>query len=52
MDAAIGAFRAALDGAASDAVAAMLERTLPAPPCNGYWHGRPGLDYVPRENAA
>lgn len=52
MDAAIAAFRAALDGAASDAVAAMLEPTMPAPPCNGYWHGRPGLDYVVRGNAA
>ena len=52
LDAAIGAFRAALDGAASAAVAAMLETTLPAPPCNGYWHGRPGLDYVVRGNAA
>ena len=52
LDGAIGAFRAALDGAASAAVAAMLETTLPAPPCNGYWHGRPGLDYVARGNAA
>ena len=52
LGAAIGAFRAALDGAASAAVAAMLGPTLPAPPCNGYWHGRPGLDYVARGNAA
>jgi len=52
LDAAIGAFRAALDGAASAAVAAMLEPTLPAPPCNGYWHGRPGFDYVACGNAA
>jgi hypothetical protein len=24
----------------------LLAPALPAPACNGYWHGRPGLDYV------
>ncbi|HEV2219705.1 MAG TPA: U32 family peptidase [Casimicrobiaceae bacterium] len=52
MDEVIAAFRAALDGAASDAVAASLAPALPAAPCNGYWHGRPGLDYVMRHAAA
>ncbi|MDE2358758.1 MAG: U32 family peptidase [Betaproteobacteria bacterium] len=52
MDEVIAAFRAALDGAASDAVAATLAPALPAAPCNGYWHGRPGLDYVMRHAAA
>jgi O2-independent ubiquinone biosynthesis protein UbiV len=42
----IAAFRAARDGAAPTAVAALLAPALPAPACNGYWHGRPGLDYV------
>ena len=49
MDAVIAAFRAALDGAAADDVAAALAPALPAAPCNGYWHGRPGLDYVLRQ---
>ena len=51
MDAVIAAFRAALDGAAADDVAAALAPALPAAPCNGYWHGRPGLDYVVRQAA-
>ena len=46
MDQVIAAFRAARDGAAPAAVAALLAPALPAPACNGYWHGRPGLDYV------
>ena len=41
----IAAFRAALDGAAPDEVATTLAPALPAPPCNGYWHGRPGLEW-------
>ena len=51
MGAVIAAFRAALDGAAADDVAAALAPALPAAPCNGYWHGRPGLDYVVRQAA-
>jgi O2-independent ubiquinone biosynthesis protein UbiV len=46
MDEVIAAFRAARDGAAPAAVAALLDPALPAPACNGYWHGRPGLDYI------
>ncbi len=40
------AFGAALDSAPPDDVAAMLAPALPAATCNGYWHGRPGLDDV------
>jgi collagenase-like PrtC family protease len=46
MEEVIAAFRAALEGVAPAVVAAMLDTTLPAPACNGYWHGRPGLDHV------
>jgi collagenase-like PrtC family protease len=52
MDAVIAAFRAALDDATPDAVAAILEGAAPAPTCNGYWHGRPGLDLVAARKAA
>lgn len=40
-------FRAAIDGARDplDAGSA-LQPLLPAAACNGYWHGRPGLEYV------
>ncbi|WP_313075345.1 U32 family peptidase [Melaminivora sp.] len=43
----IAAFDAARRAPAADPGA--LERLrpwLPAPPCNGYWHGRPGLELV------
>ncbi len=46
MDEVIAAFRAALDGAGPAAVAALLSPALAGPACNGYWHGRPGLDFV------
>ena len=52
MDEVIAAFRAALEGAASGEVTALLSTALPAAPCNGYWHGRPGLDYVMRQAVA
>lgn len=29
--------------------AAQLERGMPGMPCDGYWLGRPGLDYAPNE---
>jgi hypothetical protein len=47
MDQVTAAFRAVLDGreAAADAHA-RLASLMPAGPCNGYWHGRPGLDMV------
>ena len=28
------------------AAAADLARHLPGPACNGFWHGRPGMEYV------
>jgi len=46
MEEVIAAFRAACDGAAPGGVAALLAPALPAAACNGYWYGRPGLDYV------
>ncbi|WP_323011423.1 ubiquinone anaerobic biosynthesis protein UbiV [Castellaniella sp.] len=47
MDQVVAAFRAVLDGqeAAADAHQRLLP-LMPAGPCNGYWHGRPGLDMV------
>lgn len=41
----IAAFRAAIDGS-QGAAAAALDALLPAPACNGYWHGRPGVELV------
>jgi hypothetical protein len=47
MEQVVGAFRAVLDGRepAADAHGRLLP-LMPAGPCNGYWHGRPGLDMV------
>jgi O2-independent ubiquinone biosynthesis protein UbiV len=43
----VAALRAAVDGRTAPAVAeATIAALAPAPPCNGYWHDRPGLDYV------
>jgi len=43
----IALFRAAIDGALDRASAlARLQPLLPGPPCNGFWYGRPGADYV------
>ncbi|MEP7180761.1 MAG: U32 family peptidase [Betaproteobacteria bacterium] len=43
----VAALRAALDGRiAPSAAEATMAALSPAPPCNGYWHDRPGLDYV------
>jgi collagenase-like PrtC family protease len=43
----IDLFRAAIDGTL-DAAAAQerLQPLLPGAPCNGFWHGRPGADWV------
>jgi collagenase-like PrtC family protease len=42
----VALFRSAVDGAAPAALAAQaLSPLLPAEPCNGYWHGRPGIDH-------
>jgi collagenase-like PrtC family protease len=40
-------FRAAADGRLAPAAAAAdLRRHMPAEACNGFWHGRPGLEYL------
>lgn len=52
MDEVIAVFRAAIDGAQQPAAAATaLAALMPAPACNGYWHGRPGLEYLVAEAA-
>lgn len=44
-------FRDALGGAVDRALVLARSRgLLPGPPCNGFWHGRPGADYVPAAN--
>lgn len=43
----IALFRSAIDGDTPAALAAQaLSPLLPAAPCNGYWHGRPGIDHA------
>lgn len=45
-------FRAAADGALAPAEAfARAAAFRPAPACNGYFHGRPGLDLIPMTEA-
>lgn len=42
----VALFRAVLNGSAAPAQAAQeLAPMLPEAPCNGYWHGRAGIDY-------
>src|SRR5690606_26985559 len=43
----VGLFRQVLDGQmdGADAFEQMLP-LMPAGPCNGYWHGRPGLEQL------
>ena len=44
----IEVFRAVLDGRLDASSAAQrLRPWLPAEPCNGFWYGRPGLEYLP-----
>ncbi len=53
MDQVVSAFRDVLDGREDAARAhARLVPLMPAGPCNGYWHGRAGLDMVPPQAAA
>jgi O2-independent ubiquinone biosynthesis protein UbiV len=53
MDELLGIVRSALDEEIGPAAAiAELGALMPAPACNGYWYGRPGLDYVRAESAA
>lgn len=42
----VAAFRSAADGTASDDVGKSLAAALPAPACNGYWYGHPGLGHA------
>lgn len=47
MDQVVTAFRAVLDGReTADEAHRRLVPLMPAGPCNGYWHGRAGLDMV------
>lgn len=47
MDQVLGAFRQAIDGELDGRQAFdRLRDLMPQPPCNGYWHGRPGLELV------
>jgi hypothetical protein len=40
-------FRAAAEGRLAPHTAlADLRRHMPAEACNGFWHGRPGLEYL------
>ena len=51
MDEVIAVFRSALAGHSVGDAARALEPLLPASACNGYWHGRPGLEQVARAEA-
>ena len=43
----IGAFDAVRGGTAPAAASArMVAPLLPAPACNGYWYGKPGLEHL------
>lgn len=46
MDEVIACFREALADGAGTADSEALAPLMAAPPCNGYWHGRAGQDYV------
>lgn len=47
MEEIVQGFRAVLEQREqAGAVQARLEPRMPAAPCNGYWHGRPGLEMV------
>lgn len=46
MEEIVRGFKAVLGGEAAAAVHDRLAPRMPAGACNGYWHGRPGLDMV------
>ncbi|NYT23320.1 U32 family peptidase [Alcaligenaceae bacterium] len=46
MEEVVRGFKAVLGGEAAAAVHDRLASRMPAAACNGYWHGRPGLDMV------
>jgi len=44
-------FRACMEQRLSPALAlAQMEKLMPEAPCNGYWHGKPGLDFIHNDN--
>jgi collagenase-like PrtC family protease len=46
-------FRECMEQRMSPALAlAQMERLMPETPCNGYWHGKPGLDFIHNDNFA
>lgn len=46
-------FREVMEQRLSPALAlAQMEKLMPELPCNGYWHGKPGLDFVLRHERA
>ncbi len=47
MDQVVGHYRAALDGEKAARVGMALQDLMPGAPCDGYWLGRAGQDYVP-----
>jgi len=49
----IGLFRQCLDKSiTADLAARRMENLMPARACNGYWHGKPGLEQVVASNPA
>ena len=43
----LAAFRDAIDGRRTpEAAFASIAARLPGAPCNGFWHGRPGVEFV------
>lgn len=47
----VSLFRQCLDRSISAGLAAQkMENLMPGRACNGYWHGKPGLDQVPAPN--
>jgi collagenase-like PrtC family protease len=44
-------FRECMEQRLSPALAlAQMEKLMPETPCNGYWHGKPGLDFIPNDH--
>ncbi|BCB28096.1 U32 family peptidase [Sulfurimicrobium lacus] len=46
-------FRECMEQRMSPALALMqMEKLMPEAPCNGYWHGKPGLDFIHNDHLA
>ena len=44
-------FRECMEQRLSPALAlTQMEKLMPEAPCNGYWHGKPGLEFIPNDN--